>query len=67
MKSQAQLNIAGTLLFFAGSLIIMGLITGETFYPGEYTTFKNEISDLGGTRPPNSVIYEPSATLFNTR
>ncbi len=65
MKNQSQLNIAGTLLFLAGSIIIMGIITGETFYPTGYNTFKNEISDLGGTRPPNSIIYEPSATIFN--
>lgn len=65
MKSQPQLNIAGTLLFLAGSIIIMGIITGETFYPTGYSTFNNEISDLGGTRPPNSIIHEPSATIFN--
>ena len=33
MKSQTQLNIAGILLFLAGSFIIMGIITGEAFYP----------------------------------
>lgn len=66
MKSQTQLNIAGTLLFLAGGIIIMGIITGETFYPAGYNTFSNEISDLGGTRPPNSIIHEPSATIFNT-
>jgi hypothetical membrane protein len=65
MKSQTQLNIAGTLLFLAGGAIIVGIITGETFYPTDYNTLKREISDLGGTRPPNSIIYEPSATIFN--
>ena len=65
MKSNTQLNIAGTLLFLAGIFIIMGIITGETFYPTVYSTFKNEISDLGGTRPPNSLVYEPSASIFN--
>lgn len=65
MKSQAQLNTAGTLLFLAGYIIMMGIITGETFYPAGYNTFGNEISDLGGTRPPNSIVHEPSATIFN--
>ncbi len=66
MKSKTQLNIAGTLLFLAGSIIIIGIITGEIFFPTGYNTFTNEISDLGGTRPPNSIIHEPSATIFNT-
>lgn len=43
----------------------MGIITGETFYPTGYNTFNNEISDLGGTGPPNSVVHQPSATIFN--
>ena len=45
---------------------MMGIITGETFYPEGYSTRNNEISDLGATRPPNSIITEPSATIFNT-
>lgn len=65
MKSQTQVNIAGTLLFLAGSIIIMGVITSGTFYPTGYNNFKDEISDLGGTRPPNSIIHKPSATIFN--
>jgi hypothetical membrane protein len=44
----------------------MGIITAETFYPLVYTTFTNEISDLGSTRPPKSLSFEPSATLFNS-
>ena len=62
MKNQ---KLSGTLLFLAGSLSFMGIITAEAFYPIVYTTSKNEISDLGATRPPNSLIFEPSATLFN--
>jgi hypothetical membrane protein len=30
-----------------------------------YTTHANEISDLGATRPPNSVILQPSARIFD--
>ncbi|MGB3850400.1 MAG: hypothetical protein WA958_10575 [Tunicatimonas sp.] len=45
-------SLAGALLFTAGSLILMGIITGEIFYPPGYSTALNDISDLGGTRPP---------------
>lgn len=57
--------IAGILLFLAGTVILMGIITAETFYPLGYTTANSEISDLGGTRPPNSIITQPSAVIFN--
>jgi hypothetical membrane protein len=63
MKNQ---KLIGALLFLAGSLAFMGIITAEAFYPITYTTFKNEISDLGATRPPNSLIFQPSASLFNS-
>ncbi|KYC45054.1 MAG: hypothetical protein APG12_00979 [Candidatus Methanofastidiosum methylothiophilum] len=58
--------VAGTLLFLAGSIAIMGIITAEIFYPSGYTTSNSEISDLGSTRPPNSIIMQPSATIFNS-
>jgi hypothetical membrane protein len=53
-------------LFLAGSICLMGIITAETFYPAGYSTSTNEISDLGSTRPPNSVFHQPSAVIFNT-
>lgn len=56
---------AGTLLFLAGFIALMGIITGEIFYPAGYSTADSEISDLGSTRPPESLIYQPSATIFN--
>ncbi len=58
---------AGFLFFLAGSIILMGIITGEAFYPEEYTytTADSMISDLGATEPPNSIITQPSATIFN--
>jgi hypothetical membrane protein len=59
-------RLAGALLFLAGALALMGIITGEIFYPQDYTTANSEISDLGATRPPDSVTYQPSATIFNT-
>lgn len=63
-----QIDIAGLLLFLAGIIIFMGIITAESYYPLDktYTTRQNEISDLGATKPPNSIITQPSATIFNT-
>ncbi|WP_373536782.1 DUF998 domain-containing protein [Microcoleus sp.] len=63
-----NLKLSGVLLFLAGSFALMGIITAEAFYPSGtgYTTFHSEISDLGATRPPNSIIYQPSSSIFNT-
>lgn len=59
-------NVAGILFFLAGSFVLMGIITAEAMYPPGYSTGYNEISDLGATVPPNSVIYQPSSGIFNT-
>lgn len=59
-------RIAGTLLFMAGFGIFMGIITAEALYPGEYTTGASMISDLGGTEPPDSIVLQPSAAIFDT-
>jgi len=59
-------RLAGLLLVLAGSVILLGIITAEATYPDTYTTHENEISDLGATRPPNSIIRQPSATIFNS-
>lgn len=61
-----KLKLSGLLYFFAGAIVLMGIITAEAFYPSGYSTFKNEISDLGATRQPNSISFEPSSTIFNT-
>jgi hypothetical membrane protein len=59
-------KIAGVLLALAGVVIFMGIITAEALYPnGAYTTHGNEVSDLGATVPPNSIITQPSATIFD--
>jgi hypothetical membrane protein len=69
IKNSNKLNLtrAGLLFFLAGSIILMGIITAETFYPEKYTytTSDSMISDLGATEPPNSIITQPSATIFN--
>ena len=61
-----KIQLSGLLYFLAGAIVLMGIITAEAFYPSGYSTFKNEISDLGATRQPNSVSFEPSSTIFNT-
>ncbi|WP_432410130.1 DUF998 domain-containing protein [Rasiella sp. SM2506] len=61
----SNLKISGALYFLAGSLALMGIITAEAMYPSVYSTFYNEISDLGSTKPPNSIIHQPSASIFN--
>jgi hypothetical membrane protein len=58
-------KLAGALLFTAGAAILMGIITAEALYPAAYSTFGNTISDLGGTRPPDSVVLQPSAAIFD--
>ncbi len=54
---------AGALLFIAGVVSTLGIITAEDTYPG-YNVRANFISDLGATRPPNSIIKQPAATIF---
>jgi len=55
--------IAGVFLFLVGGIALMGIITAEVLYP-DYSA-QQEISDLGASRPPDSVIHEPSSTIFN--
>jgi hypothetical membrane protein len=61
----ADRRFAGALLFSAGAILLMGIITAEALYPVVYSTAGNEISDLGGTRPPEGLVFQPSATIFN--
>jgi len=60
----AERSIAGFGLTLSGFIGFMGIITAEVLYPN-YST-RQDISDLGSTRPPNPVIQEPSATIFNS-
>ena len=60
-----DLRLGGALLTIAGVTILMGIITAEALYPSTFTTGGNEISDLGGTRPPDSRIFQPSAAIFD--
>ena len=56
-------DVAGALLVIAGIVAIMGIITAEATYPSN-STAKNDISDLGAARPPNSIIKQPAAGIF---
>jgi hypothetical membrane protein len=58
-------RLAGCLIFLAGFTIIMGIMTAEVFYP-DYNVSLNFISNLGSTPPPNSMVREPSAEIFDT-
>lgn len=64
-RAASAVSVAGVSLSLAGVVILLGIITAEALYPATYTTFENEISDLGATRPPNSIILQPSARIFN--
>jgi hypothetical membrane protein len=57
-------KISGMLFFLAGFVILMGITTAEIFYPG-YSISKNFISNLGSTRPPDIIIHQPSAAIFD--
>ena len=66
MNQTRYRSAGGTLLVLAGATILMGIITAEALYPAAYRTDQNTISDLGGTRPPDSVVFQPSAGIFDT-
>lgn len=51
-------------MMLAGFIAFMSIITAEVLYPNYLT--RQDISDLGSTIPPNPVIHEPSATIFNS-
>ncbi len=57
-------SIAGFSMVLSGFIAFMGIITAEVLYPN-YST-RQDISDLGSTLPPDPIIHEPSATIFNS-
>lgn len=59
-------DIAGLFLFLAGFIMFMGILTAGIFYPYEYSIRDDEISDLAATKPPDSIITQPSASIFNS-
>jgi hypothetical membrane protein len=53
------------LLSLGGAAILLGFITAEALYPGVSTTHTNTVSHLGASEPPNSVVLQPSAAIFD--
>jgi hypothetical membrane protein len=62
---RSSLAKSGTLLFLAGFLIFMGIITCEIFYRADYNTRDSYISELATTSSTVKEIQEPSATILN--
>jgi len=60
-----MLKLSGLLFFLSGTTIFLGILTAEIFYPN-YSISLNMISSLGATPPPDSVIKEPSAYIFDS-
>src|SRR6056297_981575 len=63
-SGSSGLSIAGFSMVLSGFIAFMGIITAEVLYPN-YST-RQDISALGSTRPPDPIIHEPSATIFNS-
>jgi hypothetical membrane protein len=67
LTRQRLAAVAGILYSSAGFVLLMGIITAETKYPvfRHYST-RQEISSLGGTNPPEGLVTQPSAMIFDT-
>jgi hypothetical protein len=65
MRDFRRRATSGVLLLLAGAAILMGIITAEALYPAPYHTDANTISDLGGTEPPEGLVLQPSAAIFD--
>jgi hypothetical membrane protein len=62
---RSSLLKSGLLLFLAGFLIFMGIITCEVLYKAPYNTRDSYISELATESSTDKVIQQPSATIFN--
>ena len=58
-------KVAGLCLTLAGVGILMGSITAEALFTGAYSTHADTLSHLGASEPPNSVVTQPSAAIFD--
>jgi hypothetical membrane protein len=58
-------SIAGLCFTLAGVGILMGSITAEALFTGAYSTHADTLSHLGASEPPNSVVTQPSAAIFD--
>lgn len=57
-------SISGFFFFLAGIFLLLGILFAEIFYPN-YNISLNMISNLAATPPPDSIIREPSAYIFD--
>lgn len=57
--------VAGVCLTLAGIGILMGSITAEALFTGVYSTHADTLSHLGASEPPDSVVTQPSAAIFD--
>ncbi len=60
-----SLTFPGMMLFLAGFVIFMGIITGEIFYRLDFNSRDNYISELAASLTPGILHPQPSTTIFN--
>lgn len=66
LSDRSAMQVGGSLMVLAATIILLGIISAEALYPEPYFTGVNEISDLGGTTPADGgLVYQPSATIFD--
>jgi hypothetical membrane protein len=59
-------RFAGMLLFVAGFIIFMGIISGEIFYNYDFNSRDHYISELAVSPDQNHAHPQPSASIFDT-
>jgi hypothetical membrane protein len=64
-RRKAFVTLSGILLFLAGFMILMGIITAEIFHPPGFSTRSSYISELGASIQPGQAAPRPSAEIFN--
>ncbi len=48
-----------------GAGLVLAFMTAEALYPGTYSINADSLSHLGATEPPNSIVLQPSAAIFD--
>ncbi len=61
----ASLTLPGLMLFLAGFVIFMGIISGEIFYRLDFNSRDHYISELAASLTPGILHPQPSTTIFN--
>jgi hypothetical membrane protein len=62
---KSSLLKSGTLLFLAGFLLFMGIITSEILYKAPYNTHDSYLSELATQAATTGAIQQNAATVFN--